>query len=288
MSQAQKRDPATLMALIYAIVSGLLGVVELSWGWWVSSLAMMADSINMLSDVFSGIVVAVAAHIHRLEPDENHPFGHYRAEPLGALIMGVIMMLLGLKILQTGISTWVGGELPQLNLIAVFVPLGIILFKGSFWLWVRTKRDSPSLTALAIDSRNDMLASFGTLLGLVLVQLGYGRADTVVALLMGAFILFSGGCVVRENIGMLMGERPPQGFFEQVDRILKAHPMVLTYAEVRAHQVGDQIHLAATLSLDGHKTLTEAHAVETELMAQLQEIEGLSETFLHLKPTDHQ
>lgn len=280
----KKKDAATRLATIYAVVSGCLGVSELSLGWWVNSLAMMADSVNMLTDVVSGVVVAVAAHVHHLDADENHHFGHYRAEPLGALVMGVVMILLGLKVVQSGISAWVMGDLPALNLYAVTIPCAIVLFKLGFWLVVRRYHQSPSLAALSIDSRNDAIASTGTLFGLMLVGFGWGRVDTVVALLMGVFILYSGTRVVRQNIGMLMGEKPDEAFFERVYEILEAHPQVLSFYRVRAHQVGDRIHLAASLALDGALTLQEAHDLETELMETLLRIPGLSEAFLHLEP----
>jgi divalent metal cation (Fe/Co/Zn/Cd) transporter len=121
-------------------------------------------------------------------------------------------------------------------------------------------------------------------MGLLLAYFGMGRADTVVALGMGCFIMYSGVGVVRENIGMLMGERPDQAFYERVEVILTQHAKVQNLLEIRAHRVGDRVHLAASVEVDGRLSLLEAHAIELELEARLQEIQGISETFLHLVP----
>lgn len=284
------RDPpgkvnAPRWALIYAVGSGLIGLGELAAGLITGSMALIADSIHSITDVLAGLIGAISAAIAKREPDHNHPFGHSRAEPLGAFMVAVLTSLLGLNVLQVSISNLLKHQEPQHGATSYYAILAVLLFKGGFYLLSRSKRKSTMVRALSIDSRNDSLASSATLIVIFLSSNNFPWLDQIFAFVIGGIILYSGFQIARENAAMLMGEIPAPEFYEQVHRILDTFEEIDSFDEIRAHHVGPEIHLALNIRLSPELTLAEIHQIEHRVITALSSIEDLSDVFVHIEPS---
>jgi len=271
-------------SVFYAIGSGLIGLAELLVGLFSGSMALIADSIHAVTDVITGLIGAVAAAIGRKQPDLNHPFGHSRAEPLGAFMVALITSLLGLNILQMGISSLLEQKTPSHGAPSFWVLFAVLLFKAGFYFFSRKKKGSTVLRALSIDSRNDCLASFATLVIIYTSSHGLPWLDQGFALIIGGIIVHSGFQIAKENVALLMGEIPGKPFFEHIYQVLSTHPEVLGYGDVKAHYVGLDIHLALTLKLDPHLSLAQAHDIEHRVTQSLMKFDTLTEVFVHIEP----
>jgi len=277
---------ASKWSVAYAIGSGLIGLGELLVGWMSGSLALIADSIHSITDLLAGLIGAIAAAIAKKKPDDNHPFGHSRAEPLGAFMVAVLTAVLGLNVIQMSVANLVQNEAPQHGTHSYLILAAVLSFKGGFYLLARTKRKSTMLRALSIDSRNDCLASMMTLVVIYASTTSYPWFDQAFALVIGGIILYSGFHIAKENVAMLMGEIPDDEFFEKLHQCLDAFDEVRRYDGIRAHYVGPEIHLALTIRLDRELSLAQAHQIEHRVISALSNIPDLSDVFIHIEPFD--
>lgn len=274
----------TRWSLAYAFGSGFIGLAELVVGWLSGSVALIADSVHALTDVLTGITGAIASKTGSKQADHNHPFGHSRAEPLGAFMVALITSFLGLNILQMGIGSLIEGQEIVHGEHSFWVLAAVISFKAFFYLLTRHRKHSKVLQALSIDSRNDCLASLATLFAIFASTRAIPWLEQVFALLLGLFILYSGVQIARENIAHLMGEIPEATFFQQVETILKQAPNLHGFNNVKAHYVGLDIHLAFNAQLSPELSLAQAHEIEHQLTEALMDIPHLSNVFIHTEP----
>lgn len=269
---------------ITGILLSVLLFAMKSWAGIASgSIAVISDALNAFLDMLAYTAAYVSLRIQDAQADENHPFGHRRAEPLAGLLFAVFASVLGATILRDAVAglfapgTVRRGLFPALLLVA-----GIVVKGGMAVGYYRGARatQSPVLRAGYIDSRNDVFSSAVALAG----YFGGGRIDDLAALAIGAWIVVSGVRVGLENIGYLMGEAPPAEVLASIRRTALAVPGVQGLNDVRAHYVGDQIHVEVHVEIDRALTLQAAHDIGVAVRRRLEAIDEVHEAFIHIDP----
>jgi cation diffusion facilitator family transporter len=247
------------------------------------SAALMSDAINSLLDVLTYSVAYLSMRIQDQSPDEDHPFGHRRAEPLAGLLFALAASALGAAILRDAVAGFFQPARIRRDLVSTVLIASSIVLKGGMALWyfrALKQTASPALRASYIDSRNDVLASFLALAGF---ELG-GLADKAAAVAIGCWIIGSGVRVGLENVGFLMGKAPSPEIQEAIRREGLAVPGVLGLHDLRAHYVGDRIHVEVHIEVDRCTPLAEAHDIGVEVRRRLESLEPVQTAFVHIDP----
>lgn len=248
-----------------------------------ASAAVLSDALNAFLDVLTYSVAYVSIRVHDRQPDEDHPFGHRRAEPLAGMLFAVFASALGATVVRDAVgSVFQPAELRQDPLSAGLLVLGIAL-KSAMAAWYRRgarSTGSPILRASFVDSRNDVLASVVALAGF---GLG-GYWDAAAALAIGCWIVGSGVRVGLENAGYLMGKAPSKDVQAAILAAAEAVPGVRGLHDLRAHYVGDRVHVELHVELDKNLSLAEAHAIGDRVRRTLEEMELVQEAFIHIDP----
>lgn len=248
------------------------------------SIAVLSDALNAFLDVLAYTAVHFSMRVHEKRPDENHPFGHRRAEPLAGLFFAVVASVLGASILRDAVlGFFVGPEPVRTSRTAALLIAIALVAKGAMagWYYAAWKATrSPALRASFVDSRNDALSSSLALTGL----LAGGRFDGAAALLIGTWIVYSGVKVGLENVGYLMGEAPSAELVEEIRRAALSVPGICGLNDLRAHYVGDRIHVELHVEIAKETTLQMAHDIGVEVRRRLEAVEEVDKAFIHIDP----
>jgi len=247
------------------------------------SAAVLSDALNALLDVLTYSVAYFSIRVQDRRPDEDHPFGHRRAEPLAGMLFAVFASALGATVVRDALGGLFQPGVVRHDPLSVGLLITSIVAKGTMAIWYRRgakSTHSPALRASFIDSRNDVLASAVALAGF---WLG-GYADAVAALIIGCWIVISGVRVGLENVGYLMGKAPSPKIQAEILAAARAVPGVLGLHDLRAHYVGDRIHVELHVELDKNLSLAEAHEIGDGVRRALEGMELVQEAFIHIDP----
>lgn len=269
------------LSLMGVALNVLLFIIKTYAGVVTGSIAILSDSLNSMLDVFSYGTVMIAVRVQRAEPDEGHPFGHRRAEPLAGMIIAVLAAVLGFTVIRDSLQGVLGGTTTVYDPSALVIVLLGALAKTIMWFLYRhvgLRTRSVALQAAAIDSRNDILAS-----SVVLVGYGVGgRWDAVAGLLVGIWILVSGVQMGLENSGYLLGASPSKEFLERVRSVSRSVPGVRGVNDVRAHFLGDLVQVEVHIEVPGDMDVKTAHDIGMAVQERLLELDDIGSVFVHI------
>ena len=263
-------------------------VVEGAVGLAFGSIALIADAAHSVADLVASLVVLVWGDSRFDDPDEDHPHGHARIEPLTALFVGGVIVILGLNLLYESGQ----GLLAESTVTFSYLLVGALLFAMVdmylvYWYTMRANADldSTALRALAKDCLNDLYTSFAAVVGVVGLMLGYPVFDPIAGGLVSLLVVYQGVEIGRENVSYLVGTAAPESHRDQVRDTLLAHPQVVGVHDLVVYYDGTVLEVEAHAEVRGSLTLHEAHDIETELIDAIRGLEPVGDAHIHLDPS---
>jgi cation diffusion facilitator family transporter len=292
IAESDLEADAAKRGFVRASVVNVLGnavkiIVEALAGLSFGSVALLADAAHSVADLVASIVVLVWGRSVYADPDETHPHGHQRIEPLAALFVGSVIVLLGLNLLYESAIGLIAGPTvtfsPFLIAALLFAMVDMYLL---YWYTVRVNETvgSSALAALAIDCRNDIYTTVAALVGVVGVFFGSPVFDAVAGGLVSLLVVYQGVEIGRENVSYLVGAAPSDEQRREVVETLRAHPEVSGVHDLVVFYDGTDLEVEAHVEVDGELTLVEAHDIETELVTALRGLDDIGDVHLHLDP----
>jgi len=273
--------------IIQIICNTFLFTIKITAGIMSNSLAIISDAVNSLTDIISSVIIFFAVKTSSKQADEGHPFGHHRAEPIAGLIVAIFAGILGFEILHTSVFKLMETHVHKIGIPAIvtlLISIGMKLIMSRYFKKVSRKINSPALLASSIDSRNDVYISATALVGVICGLYGYTQMDDVAAILISFWIIYSGYKIGVQNIDYLMGRQPESGIMEEIKRKAGAVLGVIGIHDVRAHYVGNYIHVEIHVSLDQRLTMTQAHDIGKNVQRAVEAIESIHKAFVHIDP----
>lgn len=218
----------------------LLFLGKLLAGLLSGSVSILADAINNLSDAGSSLVTLLGFYLAQRPADKEHPYGHARYEYLSGLVVSALILVIGLEL---GKSSFEKVLHPQ-PILATPVVWGVLtvslclkLWMSHFYRTLGARIRSVTLTAASADSRNDVIATAGVLLGYIVSSLFGVNVDGIVGLGIAAFILWSGIGIARDTISPLLGARDPE-LVKKLSALVLSHEKVLGIHDLLVHDYG--------------------------------------------------
>ncbi len=280
----QESEKITLLGIF---LNTVLFIAKITAGLMSNSLAILSDAFNSLTDIVSYTAVYFAVKISNTKSDSSHPFGHRRAEPLASLIVAIFAGILGFEVLRSSVQNLIS---PRISNITVF-PIGVLFFTmavKTFMFTFFTKKgiemNRPALRAAGIDSRNDVLVSGVALLGVVGYKYGLFALDSIAALIISMVIFYSGYKIGKENIDYLMGHAPPIEEVQKIRKAVKKIKGVKGTNEIKAHYVGNFIHIELHIEVDKNMTTQQSHDLGKEVERADEKFDFVDKAFIHIDP----
>jgi cation diffusion facilitator family transporter len=253
------------------------------------SLAVGSEAVNSVADAVYSLVVVAGLYVTTRPPDADHPHGHERIEPFVSLFVAVGVLAAGGAVLWQAIQAVLAGGSAEAGPLAVVVLLataGVKYLLFRYCLRVAETYHSPAVRASALDNRADILTAGAALVGVVGAALGYPVLDPLAGGLVALGILYTGWEIARDNVGYLVGRAPSEELHEDILSRALAHPEVEGVHDVVAHHVGPEVDVSLHIEVEGDRTVTEAHDIETEVMERIREMREVDDVFVHLDPRE--
>jgi len=258
-------------------------------GYTFNSIAIISDSFNSLTDIVASTIVLVSVRTSYRAPDADHPFGHHRAQPLAGLIVAILTGIVGFEIITQSVGRVFSREEIKPGLLPLVLLAVVMVVKLAMYIVARTiskQANSTALRASAVDHRNDVLVSAAVIIGVGAANLGYRIFDPLAAIAVGAWIIWAGFRIGRDNIKFLMGGAPPPELVQRIKGIANATEGVLGVNDVFAHYVGTSVEIELHIDVDGRIITHEAHAIGKKVQRAIEDIDEISRAFIHIDPLD--
>lgn len=230
-----------LAGFIGILCNLILCLLKLFVGIFSGAVSVMADALNNLSDAASSVVTLLGFRLAQRPADPDHPYGHARYEYLSGLAVSVMILVIGLELIKSSaIKIFAPSEVSFTVVSAVILLCSIALkiWMSCFYFTLSKKTGSATLKAAAVDSRNDVIASFAVLAGCV-VQHYFGlQVDGYIGLTVALFILYSGVGVAGETISPLLGKRADKKLVGDISSLVLSHEKVLGIHDLLLHDYG--------------------------------------------------
>ena len=273
--------------LIGILANAFLFVIKFTAGMLSGSLALISDALNSFSDTIYSIAIFIAVRLSNKNADEDHPFGHHRAEPVAGLIIAILAGIIGFEIVKEGIFGLMNPQQMEFTSLGVVVLLVSMGLKTGMWIYFKkiAKRiNSPALQAAAIDSRNDILISFTALFGVVGPLFGIFSFDYYAGILIGLFIIWSGYDIGKENIDYLMGKAPSKEIVDEICKRACSVKGVMGFNDVRAHYVGNYLHVEVHIEVPKDMHTKTSHDIGKAVQKLVEDMPSVDKAFVHIDP----
>ena len=263
-----------------------LAAVKLIIGWLFYSEALLADGLNNSTDIVASIALLIGLRISRKPPDEDHPYGHFRAETLSALIASFIMMAVGLQVLYQGVTKLAEGSSQVPDMLTAWTALGCaavmyVVYRSN--LRLANKVNSEALKAAAQDNRSDALVGIGAFVGIVGTNLGLPWLDVAAAIVVGLIICKTAWSIFRGTAHSLTDGFDEQEL-EQLKETIMTTPGVEQLKDIRARLLGNQVLVDATVQVDNDLNVTESHEITERIERQMLEKHNIQHVHIHIEP----
>jgi cation diffusion facilitator family transporter len=255
------------------------------------SVALLSDAIESIVNVVTAIVALLAITLSAKPADDEHPYGHHKAEYFSAVLEGVLIVLAAILILREAYF----GYLEPRKLDAPWLGLAVngaatIINAGWAWLLIRQgrARRSPALTADGRHLMTDVVSSIGVLGGVGVAALsGIAILDPILAALVALNILWAGWGLMKESLSGLMDEAMPPAMLASIKQTISAHAHGAIEAhDLRTRRAGSMTFIDFHLVVAGTTTVSAAHDICDNLEQAIRAEVGEALITIHVEPDD--
>lgn len=288
-------DKPEKVRLAYGILCGIVGIllnVLLFTGKFIAgtiskSIAITADAFNNLSDAGSSIVTLLGFKLGAAKPDPEHPFGHGRMEYISGLLVSVAILVMGFELIGSSIGKLRSPEPIESSALVFGILIASILVKLYMFFYnhsLSKKIESAAMKATSVDSLSDTVATTLVLIATLISKYTGLLLDGWFGILVGLFILYTGGSTLKETIDLLLGQPPKQEFIDEVKEIVLGHSMVHGVHDLIVHDYGPgRVMISLHAEVDVNGDIQDIHEQIDHIEHELQEKLHCSAT-IHMDP----
>lgn len=273
----------------YGKLAGVVGIVcnlllfagKLIAGLLSGSVAITADAVNNLSDASSSLVTLLGFKLAERPADEEHPYGHARLEYLSGLAVAALILVIGVELGKSSIEKIINPETVLFSWLTLAILIGSILVKlwmALFCYKLGKKIDSATLTATAMDSRNDVISTSAVLLGCLVGHFFGLQIDGYIGALVALFIIWSGCGIAKETISPLLGKQADAELVKSISDLIMSHEKILGIHDLMVHDYGPgQCFASVHAEMDSRENPLDCHDIIDDI-----ERDALRELRVHL------
>ena len=272
----------------------VLTVGKMVIGWFGNSDAVFADGIHSGADVFASIIVLLVIKISNKSADEEHPYGHGKAEIIVSGLIGILLTLVSIYIVYEAISGFFHPiESPSVLAlwIAIFsYALKVYLYRYS--LRISIQQNSKAIEAIAFDHKADIVASIAASVGVLLAIVGdkfqmdwLMYADKIASLFVAYLIFKIAKEMLTEAFDILLERSVAPEVLNAYIHTISEFQEVKRIDRIRARELGHYIMVDLRISIDHSKTIKEGHDLSREIKLELMNrFDNIQEVLIHLNP----
>lgn len=254
-----------LVSTVGILCNIILFAIKLTIGLLISSISVMADAFNNLSDAASSVIGLVGAKVAGRPADKEHPFGHGRAEYIAAFIVSFIILQVGITCFKSSFQKIIKPEAVEFNLLLVGILFLSVLVK--FWLSIFNKKlgnkiNSSVMKATAADALGDVFITSATIVSIIISKITGLKIDGYMGVIVSVVVLIAGYNIAKETLEPLLGEAVDRELYQKITEKVESYTGILGSHDLIIHNYGPS-RIMATLHVEvpNYTSMEEAHEV---------------------------
>ncbi|MER3412851.1 MAG: cation transporter [Armatimonadota bacterium] len=232
------------------------------------SVSALTEALHSVGDIVASVLSYAGVRVGDAPADQEHPYGHGKVESFAGLAEALLLVGAGLYVGYVAIARMLNPQPILVDVALAIISAAAVwnLFVSRYIQRVAEQTDSEALRANAFHLTADVYTSVGVLAALLLVRFtGNPIFDPLIALALTAWILVSGGRIALRTYQTLIDMRLPQHEVDAIIEVLRRHPAVLGYHQLRTRKAGSQRHVDAHILVEDALSLVDAHAITEEV-----------------------
>lgn len=279
---------ASMVAIFGNIILTLFNFIV---GTLSGSTALIAEAAHTLSDVITSILAFIGFKIGMKPADQEHQYGHGRAEPIVGLIIVVFLVVVAYEILSEVYFKLLMNESLQAPdwTAAGMAFIGIIVNYAMTTYLIRSGRkiNSPALIADGQHQKVDIFSCGAVLVGVIGAQLGFTILDPIVAIFIAIMVLKTAFNVAYDNINTIMGKLPSEEILEEIKTAAMSVEAVKGVHDLKVNNMGPYASVELHIELDGDLKLRESHEISHKVEKQIiNEVGPIKMAIVHTCPVE--
>lgn len=288
VNDANVRNKYGKVAGMFAIFSNLLlGTSKVIIGLISNSISIMADAINNLSDMASGILTILGFKFSDKKPSKLHPYGYARYEYIAGFTISIIMCGMGFIFAKESIMKIIHPEALVINIYTIIVLFLAIIIK---FVQMRVYFDfancikSRILKTTGIDSKNDIITTSTILFSMIIMSIFKINIDGYSGLLVSLFVIYSSIKAAKEVIDPLIGIIPSRSRIKEIKNKIRSYENVIGIHDLMIHNYGEHNDFATVhVEIDSQMDVLDSHELIDIIERDFKEEYGIDLT-IHMDP----
>ncbi len=258
-------------------------------GFLSKSQSMIADSVNSASDIIASLMTFIGNKISSEPKDNDHNFGHGKAEYIFSLFISITMILVSLKLFIDSILSLVYKSHFEFSWFLVVVCIITIITKFCLYLYTKKmfkKYNSILLKSNYQDHRNDCVVTTFTLISIIGGLYDIFWIDGIVGIGISLWILVTGIKIFIESYNVLMDVSLDEQTKETIMNLVKEHEDIKNCYNLYSTPIGYKYFVIFTIAVDGNMSTYESHKLANHLEKDVEALEKIDKAVVHVHPTN--
>ncbi len=281
----ERAHEAKKVTIVGSILNLALAIGKFAAGIIGGSSAMIADAFHSLTDLVTDGMIYLSVSIASQEADEDHPYGHGRAETIGAAATGAALVLVGIGLTIKIVENLVSGELTIPTWPALIAGVISIIVKEALYHYtvrVGRKYNNQAIVANAWHHRTDSISSIAAFIGIGGAMIGFPILDPIAAIFVVFMIAKAGWEICWDALQELMDVSVSPEETAEFEKIIKETEGVISHHELKTRKVGGDKFVDVHIQVQPKISVSEAHNIAETVRANLQNRAKVTDALVHI------
>lgn len=278
-----------LSGWVSIFVNLVLFTAKLALGLLSGSISLLADAFHTLTDAVTSIIVVFSFQISSRPSDDKHPYGHGRAEHIGALILAALLIVIGVEFFRSSLRKMMNpGELDVTYITVAVVIISIVVKEllGRFTDVIAKLIDSDALRADSWHHRTDAISSLFVLVAIVGAMFRIYWLDGVMGIAVAVFLGVLGVKVFKDAADRLLGDRPSDEMINEIFSMAASVDGVLNVHDISVHMYGATKMFSLHAQVAHTVSTIHAHEIAEKIQNTIDAHFESAHTVVHIDPVD--
>lgn len=283
----EKYNEIKKASILGIFANTFLAIIKLIVGLFSKSQAMVADGLNSLGDIVTSTMTLIGNRIACKPKDNDHPYGHGKAEYIFSLMIGLVLIEFSLQIIKNAIDCYINNIHLTFSIWLVIVSIITIVIKFVLYMYTKNiakRNKSILLLANSQDHRNDIFLTFGTLISIISSIFKLYYIDIIVAIFISFWIGYTAIKIIIESYRVLMDTNIDQKIIDNIKDIVLSINGVNHIDEIIAKPTGLKYLLIVKVSVPGEVSVNEGHKIAGIIREKVNELDTVNDTVVHINP----
>ena len=276
------------IGLLGIIANLFLFILKLSFGLISKSQALIADSFNSIGDVFASLMTFIGNKIASGERDEDHNFGHEKAEYIFSMFISISILVVAIKLLYDSFKAILFGNevifsmnLIIICLITIFIKLILFVYTKSLY----KKENNILIKSNMIDHRNDIFLTIGVLISIIFSKYEIYFVDIIISIIISIWFLLTGINLFKESYNVLMDMSLDLETKNKMINLISKDKRIIKVDDLHSVAIGYKFIVVLTISVNGNLSTFDSHEIANLVENKIiKSFDNVKEVFVHINP----